>query len=373
MEDEKGKRKEFTDIDELINSVNKHYKKTVIARGRDVKSIIIRRIKTGIFALDEAIGGGFPFGRIVIVQGDFSTGKTTIACNLVREIMKKKEKNEVIYIDLEGTFDKSWAKTLGVNTDKMVFVQPEKSTQGLDIAVETARTGKVGLVVIDSFACISAEAELVTAVDDEARMGVNAQKCNKFIRQIVSALLKQDMTDISKLNECIILILNQYRSTFDKYQPNSSPGGRGKGFASSITIDLRKGDKIAEKMVGLTKKDIVGHEIHFKTTKNKTYHPDLVGAFDFYNRDSDVFNMKKGQVDNNKSIVLSAIDKKIIRDSGAGHFKYDGKKFHGKEKLVAYLESHPEMLKQVEMEVMDAISGNKKEEVKKLLKKGGKK
>jgi recombination protein RecA len=338
---------------QVMNKINKTYGEGTVVLGNEAKHMKVRRIKSGIFDLDYEIGGGFPLGRVVQIHGPFSSGKTTIAMLLAAQIQKKKSKNLVAYLDVEGTFDIDWAKTLGVQPDKLLLPPNVMSGQAaLNIAEELVQTGDLGLVVIDSLAAVTPNEEVDAPIDNWT-MGLQARLINKFIRKIVVANSKksEDGTD----NECIVLMLNQERDSMDKYKPIQTPGGRGKDFASSLTIQIRKGEWIEDGKG--SKKKVVGHVINFKVLKNKTFPRAREGQFDFY-FDKASWGMKKGQVDNTKSIVLKAIELGLIKQGGAW-FSYNGKQYQGQDKLVEALTKKEDLLKKLRVQVLATLREEK--------------
>jgi recombination protein RecA len=309
----------------------------------DAKSINVKRLPTGIFALDVEIGGGLPQGRIVAIHGPESSGKTTMAAKFAGQVQKKPKQNKVAWIDLEGAFDRDWFEKQGMDLDKTILVQPDAGAKGLDIAEELLRTGELGMLVVDSVAMVVPDQEIEESIEHQG-MALQARLINKFMRKIGMALQPGDLT--GEGNQCIVLLLNQERATMDKYHPIVTPGGKGKEFAASIIIGIRRGDWIAEE--GDAKK-FVGHEIHFKTEKNKCSPPKKAGVFDFYFSACHPF--EAGAVDNEKSILLYGVEKFIIERSGS-IYSYKGQKFKGKEELLEYFKGHPKEVEDIKQQLL---------------------
>ena len=346
-------------IKRVMNAINKSYGEGTIVLGSEAKKLKVRRIKSGIFELDYELGGGFPLKRIVQIHGPFSSGKTSIAFKLASSVQKKKQKFMVGYIEVEGTLDIDWAKTLGIDEDKLVLPPEVPNGQAaLNIAEELVKTGEFGLVVIDSLAQVTPQEEIDNPVE-KWTMGLQARLINKWIRKIVPALhvKAEDGTD----NECILLILNQERDSMDQYAPPITPGGRGKDFAASINVQIRKGDWIDNGKTGSAKKS-VGHEIKFNVRKNKTFARARTGVMDFYFSDAVSSGMKKGQFDNIKSIVLKSVDLGLIIRAGA-FYKYKGKKYQGQKRLVEALEKSPATLKSLRIALYRDLKGLKNKKV----------
>lgn len=336
----------------VMAAINKTYGQGTIAMASDAKSINVKRLSTGIFALDVETGGGLPQGRVVSIHGPESSGKTTLAAKFAGQVQKKPKQNRVAWVDLEGAFDREWFEKQGMDLDKTILVQPDAGAKGLDIAEELLRTGELGMLVVDSVSMVVPDQEIEESIEHQG-MALQARLINKFMRKIGMAMQPGDLTGDG--NQCIVLLINQERATMDKYHPITMPGGKGKEYAASIIIGIRRGDWIAEE--GDAKK-FVGHEIHFKTEKNKCSPPKKAGVFDFYFSDCDPF--KAGAVDNEKSVILYGVEKFIIERAGS-IYKYKNQAFKGKEELLEYFKAHPKEVEELKSRLIDVTPRLSKE------------
>jgi recombination protein RecA len=318
-------------LEKALNQINKTYGVGTVVRGDQASSLKIERVSWGAFALDVETGGGVPKGRIVSIHGPFSSGKTSLALKLAHQVQQNEEPNKVVWVDAEGALDLPWAEKLGLDLKKTYIVQPDEGPKGLDIAEELVKTKEIGLLVIDSVANIVPTQETESSME-EWQMGLHARLINKFIRKISMALQPGNLTGAG--NKCIVTLLNQERATMDKYHPITTPGGKGKEFAASIIVALRRGDWISDE----EGKKVMGHEIHFKVEKNKTFPPKREGSFDFYFMDGPLF--KGGEIDNEKSVILYGVEKSFIERAGA-IYRYRNQAFKGKEELLKFFKSHP--------------------------------
>lgn len=343
----------MSELNKVIKDINKTYGEGTVCLASDAKVLPIRRIEWGIFSLDCELGGGLPYGRVVQLHGPYSSGKTTLALHLARNVQKSARQKMVAWIDAEGAFDTEWAKSQGVDLTKLIICRPDAGQKGLDIAEELVRTRECGLLVVDSLANIVPKEELENSMEDQ-QMGLLARVINKFIRKVTMALQPIDgMLEEKNSNDCIVLLLNQERATMDKYHPITTPGGMGKDFASSITVSIRRGTWIAEKQGD--QEIVVGYEIFFKIEKNKTAPPKRDGTFDFYLRTTPNFNV--GEVDNMKSVILYGIQHNIIERKGS-FYTFNGKRCQGKEEIIEYLKKSPDEYELMKNQVLKLYSVN---------------
>jgi recombination protein RecA len=339
-----------SELNRVVKEINNNFGEGTLCLASEAKTLPVKRLLWGIFSLDCEIGGGVPLGRVIQLHGPYSSGKTTLALYLAKNVQQLAKQKMVAWVDTEGVFDIEWAKQMGINLDKLLICRPQTGQRGLDIAEEVVKTHECGLLVIDSIANITPKEEIENAMEDQ-QIGLLARIVNKFIRKVTMALQPEGLIDEKMRNDCIILLLNQERSTINPYQPKTTPGGRGKDFASSVTIELRRGSWISE---GTGEdKDIVGQEIYFKVEKNKTAPPQRTGLFDFYFKNTDSF--KIGEIDNNKSILNYAIQHTVIQRSGSFYI-FEGKKWQGKDAAIEYFKHHPEDFQKVKDRVLQLYS-----------------
>lgn len=231
----------------------------------DAKKVSVDVIPTGSFSLDLALGvGGLPKGRIVEVFGPESSGKTTLALNVVAQAQKKGGK--AAFIDAEHAMDPDYAAKLGVKIKDLLISQPDSGEEALNMLESLVKSGIIDVVVVDSVAALTPKAEI------EGEMG--AQFIGLQARMMSQALRK--LTAISSKSNTMIIFINQLREKIGVMfgSPETTPGGRALKFYSSVRIDVRR---IAQVKKG---ESVVGNRVKAKVAKNKVAAPFREAEFD---------------------------------------------------------------------------------------------
>jgi recombination protein RecA len=308
-------------IDKVADSINKDLGKDIAFSGKDFDREI-ESISTGIKSLDDAIGiGGLPKGRIVEVHGLQSTGKSSLCFGIISSFQK--QGLSCAYIDAEYAFSVDHAKTIGIDMDKLLMIQPDCGEEAFSIMEKLIRDKSVQLIVLDS---ISA---LVPRADVESEMGKNQMGGQA---RLVAAGLRKLIGPLSK-SGCIIILINQLRANIlgGQYDPYIITGGMALRFYSSVMIELKRGKAI------VTGDEVRGITIPIKIKKNKVGLParecevELTFA-DGFAEGNDVFNL--------------AVDKGIIVKTGNTYF-YGETKLGLGSKAKKYLAENPETLEQI--------------------------
>jgi recombination protein RecA len=351
-------------IQQLKNAINKQYGAGTITKASEAVSMKLIRIPTGSLGLDCETGGGYPRGRLTIIAGPESTGKSFLAFKAVAEAQKMYPDQECWWIDQEGCFEPTWAENFGIDLNRLNVVRPNTAEQALDITTVLLDRSDVPMIVYDSIAASAPSAEVEGEMGDFT-MGLMARQNNKFFRKAQSAFNRGSMEEES-LKPALVMI-NQLRDTMDKYKPETMPGGRGQNFASSLTIWVRVGDRYLEKQDDGTE-IYVGHQVKFKTEKNKTFAPKRVGMFDIYVHDSKT-GFTAGEIDRMKEVIVYAVRWGVIQRAGAWFTILDNPewKFQGGASVLEFLRDNPEVMEEVEKKVMVlATSTIKKESTEEL-------
>lgn len=246
----------------FIQEIQDKYGKSSIMTFND-KPQVYKRISTGCFSLDEAIGGGIPEGRIIEVFGPESSGKSTIAQHIVAEAQKLG--GTCAYIDVEHSLDPEYAKNIGIDIDKLYITQPDNAEQALDILESLVRSCSISVVVIDSVSALVPKAELEGDMG-QSHMGLQARLMSQALRKLTGI--------ISKSNT-IVIFINQIRNKIGVFfgNPETTSGGNALKFYSSIRLDVRKTKQLTEG------DKIVGNEVKVKVIKNKVAPPFKVAEF----------------------------------------------------------------------------------------------
>lgn len=345
------------EIEKLKKEINKKYGAGTITTASKAVAVKIKRIPTGSFGLDCETGGGYPKGRITIIAGPFSSGKSFLAYKAVAEAQKMYPDQNPWWIDQEGSFEGSWAEKFGIDLDRLEVVRPATSEQALDIATVILGRSDIPLVVIDSLAAMSPKGEVESSMEDFT-MGLSARQNNKFFRKAQAVLNIGNLEE--EIEKPAVIIINQLRDTMDKYKPETMPGGRGQEYASSLTIFIRIGDRYIEKKEDGTEV-YVGHQVKFKTEKNKTFAPKRTGVFDIY-VDESSNGFKAGEIDRLKEIITYAVRWDVIKRAGSWYTILDDEnmKFQGGSQVLEFLRENDDVRRIVEKKVMAlALNGLK--------------
>ncbi len=290
-------------------------------------------ISSGILPLDVALGiGGFPKGRIIEIFGPEGSGKTTVALYALAEAQKAG--GVAAFIDAEHALDPRLAATLGVNIESLYLAQPDSGEQALYVLDALVRSGAVDIVVVDSVAALTPQAEIDGKIG-ESQLGLQARLMSYALRRLTSI--------VSKTN-CVVIFINQLRAListgYGQGPTETTTGGRALKFYSSVRLEVRRGKKIEKA------DETIGHEIYMKVVKNKqappfrTAHTSLI-----YGR-----GIPRGV-----SVVDMAVDYEVIKKKGSW-LAYKGETLgQGKEAVAQFLEKNPELQQEIVAEIMAAV------------------
>jgi recombination protein RecA len=286
-------------------------------------------ISSGILPLDVALGiGGLPRGRIVEIFGPEGSGKTTVALHAVASAQKAG--GIAAFIDAEHALDPRLASNLGVDIQSLYIAQPDSGEQALYVLDTLVRSSAVDIVVVDSVAALTPQAEIDGKIGD-SQVGLQARLMSYALRRLTSA--------ISKSN-CVVVFINQLRAKistgYSQGPQETTTGGRALKFYSSVRIEVKRGKSITKS------DDTIGHELWMKVVKNKQAPPFKTG------HSSLIYG--KG-IPRGMSIVDMAIDFDVMKRRGSW-LAYKGETIaQGKEAAAQYLEEHPDLMK----EITDAV------------------
>ena len=253
-------------LDLALGQIEKQFGKGSILRLGSKDAIVpVAVISTGSISLDAALGvGGLPRGRICEIFGPESSGKTTIALQVIAEAQKAG--GMAAFIDVEHALDPVYSKKLGVDVDNLLVSQPDYGEQALEIAEALVRSGAIDILVVDSVAALVPKAELDGEMGD-SHMGVQARLMSQALRKLTGV--------VSKSRTCLIFI-NQIREKIGVMfgNPETTTGGRALKFYSSVRLDIRR---IAAIKDG---ESVVGNRTKVKVVKNKVAAPFREAEFD---------------------------------------------------------------------------------------------
>ena len=320
-------------LEAAIAQIEKDFGKgSIMKLGSGMDKMNVEVVPTGCLSLDLALGlGGIPKGRIVEVYGPESSGKTTVALHMVAEVQKSG--GIAGFIDAEHALDPVYAKAIGVNIDELYISQPDSGEQALEITETMVRSGAVDIVIVDSVAALVPKAEIDGDMGD-SHVGLQARLMSQALRKLTSV--------ISKTN-CIVVFINQLREKIGVMfgNPETTTGGRALKFYASIRMDVRKAEAI--KQGG----DVVGNRTKIKVVKNKIAPPFKEAQFDI---------MFGQGISRTGDVLDIAVDDNIVVKSGAW-FSYNGEKIgQGRENVKLYLDSNPDVFKEIEAKVREIHS-----------------
>jgi recombination protein RecA len=311
-----------------LGQIEKQFGKGSILRLGSKDAIVpVAVISTGSIALDAALGvGGFPRGRINEIFGPESSGKTTIALQVVAEAQKKG--GMAAFIDVEHALDPIYARKLGVDVDNLLVSQPDYGEQALEIAAALIASGSIDVLVVDSVAALVPKAELDGEMGD-SHMGLQARLMSQALRKLTGM--------VSKSKTCLIFI-NQIREKIGVMfgNPETTTGGRALKFYSSVRADIRRIAAIKDGDV------VVGNRTKVKLVKNKCAAPFREAEFDIIYGEG---------VSKEGDLVDLGVANNLIEKSGSW-FSYKGERIgQGRENAKQFLKDNGDIREKIDTEL----------------------
>jgi len=316
-----------------MEQITKQFGDGSIMKLGDVKKVDVELLPSGSLSLDLALGGGYPKGRIIEIYGPESSGKTTLTLHAIAEIQK--QGGTAAFIDAEHALDPSYARKLGVDTENLLIAQPDNGEQALEIAETLVRSNAVDLIVVDSVAALTPQAEIDGDMGD-SHMGLQARLMSQALRKLTGIINKSKAT---------VIFINQIRMKIGVMfgNPETTTGGNALKFYASVRMDIRRTGQIK---VG---DDIIGNRTKVKIVKNKIAPPFRLAEFDI---------MYNEGISKTGDILDLAAQYGVVEKSGA-FYKYGGETIgQGRDKTKTFLKDNPEIMSEIDNKVREAVKSS---------------
>ena len=316
-----------------MEQITKQFGDGSIMKLGDAKKVDVELLSSGSLSLDLALGGGYPKGRIIEIYGPESSGKTTLTLHAIAEIQK--QGGTAAFIDAEHALDPSYARKLGVDTENLLIAQPDNGEQALEIAETLVRSNAVDLIVVDSVAALTPQAEIDGDMGD-SHMGLQARLMSQALRKLTGIINKSKAT---------VIFINQIRMKIGVMfgNPETTTGGNALKFYASVRMDIRRTGQIK---VG---DDIIGNRTKVKIVKNKIAPPFRLAEFDI---------MYNEGISKTGDILDLAAQYGVVEKSGA-FYKYGGETIgQGRDKTKTFLKDNPEIMSEIDNKVREAVKSS---------------
>jgi len=309
-----------------MEQIEKQFGTGAIMRLGEQNHVNVEFVPSGALSLDLALGGGYPKGRIIEIFGPESSGKTTLTLHAIAEVQKAG--GTAAFIDAEHALDPSYARKLGVDTDNLLISQPDNGEQALEIVDTLVHSNAVDLIVVDSVAALTPQAEIEGDMGD-SHMGLQARLMSQALRKLTGIISKSKAT---------VIFLNQIRMKIGVMfgNPETTTGGNALKFYASMRLDIRRTGQIK------TGEDVIGNRTKVKVVKNKVAPP-------FRNAEFDI--MYGGGISTTGDVLDLAVTHGVVDKAGAWFAYKDGKIGQGREAAKAYLKDNPKVLAEIDKAV----------------------
>ena len=312
-----------------LAQIEKQFGKGAIMRLGEEHIQKVEAVSTGCLTLDIALGiGGIPKGRIIEIYGPESSGKTTVALHIVAEVQKTG--GTAAFIDAEHALDPSYAARLGVQLENLYISQPDNGEQALDIVETLVRSGAIDVLVVDSVAALTPQAEIDGEMGD-SHVGLQARLMSQALRKL---------TAVTSKSKCSIIFINQLREKVGVVygSAETTTGGKALKFYASVRIDIRKTESIKDGS------DVIGNRVKAKIVKNKVAPPFKVAEFDI---------MYGTGISSLGCILDLAVQNGFVQKSGSWFSYNDEKIGQGRDKTIEFLRANPEIAADLDRKVRE--------------------
>jgi len=321
-----------------LGQIEKQFGKGSVMRlGDSSTARDIEVISTGSIGLDVALGiGGVPKGRVVEVYGPESSGKTTLALQIIAEAQKTG--GTAAFVDAEHALDPTYAEKLGVNVDELLVSQPDTGEQALEITDMLVRSGAVDIIVIDSVAALTPKAEIEGEMGD-SHMGLQARLMSQALRKLTGNI---------KRSNAMVVFINQIRMKIGVMfgSPETTTGGNALKFYASVRLDIRR--------IGAIKKgdEVIGNQTRVKVVKNKVSPPFKMAEFEI---------LYGFGISREGEIIDLGVQHGLIDKAGSWYSYGEDRIGQGKENVREYLKANPETSAEIEAKIRAILLPEKEE------------
>ena len=330
-ESKSPKAKDDKKIDAVVDEIKTKFGDGMLMKLGDVQHVDVEAIPTGSVSLDLALGiGGVPRGRVVEVYGPESSGKTTLALHIVANAQKGG--GTAAFVDAEHALDPMYAQKIGVDIKELLVSQPDAGEQALDIVETLVRSNAVDVIVVDSVAALTPQAEIDGEMGDH-HMGRQARLMSQALRKLTSIIAKSN---------CVVIFINQIRMKIGVVfgNPETTTGGNALKFYSSVRIEVRRAAQIKKG------DEVVGNRVKVKVVKNKVAPPFRTTEFDI---------MYNQGISYEGDLLDTGIKYDVIGKAGNSYSYGEEKMGVGREKVKIFLRENPKVAKAISKEVKVAV------------------
>ena len=329
-------KKDKKNIDSVLKDIRSKFGEDSVMCLGDVAKVDVAAVSTGSLGLDLAMGiGGLPRGRIIEIFGPESSGKTTLCLHTIAEAQKSG--GLCAFIDAEHALDPVYASKIGVNTKELLISQPNSGEKGLEIVDRLVRSNEVDVIVVDSVAALTPQAEIDGEMSD-THIGRQARLMSQAMRKLVAIVAK---------SKSIVIFTNQIRMQIGILfgNPETTPGGKALKFYSSVRIDIRRSKQIKN-----DSDEVIGNTVKVKVVKNKVAPPFKTATFDL---------MYNSGISKLSELVVIAEKVGVIKRSGAYYSYKDKTLGQGIEKTKQFLQTDEKLIKEIKKEIDKKIKEEK--------------
>lgn len=320
-------------LEAAMNDINNSFGKGSVTRLGSAGGALVETFPSGCLALDFALGGGLPKGRIVEIFGPESSGKTTLALHAIAEVQKLG--GNAMLVDAEHAFDPAYSKALGVDVENLIVCQPDHGEMALEIADRMCRSGAIDLICVDSVSALTPRAEVEGEIGMQ-QMGLQAR--------LMSQALRKMSGNASKAG-CTLIFLNQIRYKIGVYygNPEVTSGGIALKFFASVRLEVRPIGKIKSAKGD----EEIGLKVRVRVQKSKVSRPYKVAEFD----------ISFGEGVNKLGCILDCAEMmNIVLKKGSWYSYGDHRLGQGRDKTLQYLKENTHLLEEVEKVVRSSMN-----------------